>query len=91
MDEARGRMQFRIDYISPSGPTPYVFGLQLEAGDFALTPTSRLGGVRVATNLSQPRKLKPDGTPDYSLWVFQTLSGEDLTHFSVGQVVELTG
>lgn len=84
-------MQFIVEYISKPEPTPYVIVRQMGVGSFepGLKPT--LDGMPVARRVSQPRSLKPDGTPDLSVFAFQLLSRTDLARLTVGQVVELAG
>ncbi|MGC1549492.1 MAG: hypothetical protein WA777_13285 [Rhodanobacter sp.] len=83
-------MQFRVEYISSPVPSPYVLVRQLEAGDFSLSSQSKLSEIPIVRNVSQPRSLKPDGTPDLSVFAFQLLVASDLEKLEVGQVVELT-
>jgi len=82
-------MKFRIEYIFHRERPAYVFARQLEPGDFALTVNSRLGGVSIRPSVSQPRTIKPDGTPDLSVFAFVLATADDLPRFAVGQVVEL--
>ena len=86
-----GAMQFMVEYISRSEPSPYVIVRQLGTGSFELGPEPALDGIPVARRISQPRSLKPDGRPDPSIFVFQLLSRANLSRLTVGQVVELKG
>lgn len=84
-------MQFKVEYISRPQPSPYVIARQVGVGSFELGLKPTLDGIPVARRISQPRSLKPDGTPDLSVFAFQLLSRTDLTRLTVGQVVELAG
>ena len=84
-------MQFRVEYISRPAPSPYVIVSQMESGSFELGLEPRLDELPVARRISQPRSMKPDGTPDLSIFAFQLLLPADLTKLSIGQIVELTG
>jgi hypothetical protein len=84
-------MLFRIEYIAQRARPAYVFARQLEAGDFHLSPSSRLGDVPVRATLSQPRSLSADGRPDVTVFAFTLVTANDLPKFSVGQHVELLG
>lgn len=83
-------MQFRVEYISRPEPSPYVIVRQVEIGSFELGSAPRLDGIPIARRIDQPRSMKPDGTPDLSMFAFQLLSSADLTKLTVGQVLELT-
>lgn len=83
-------MQFKVEYISQPKPVPHVIVRQLEAGDFALGMNPALDGIPIAGWVAQPRALRPDGTPDRSLFVFELASRADLVKLTLGQVVKLT-
>jgi len=82
-------MRFRIEFVSKIGTHPYVFGRQLDPGDFQLAEMPTLGGIPIKRSLNQPRKLNPDGTPDLSVFAFALHSDADTERFAIGQVVEL--
>lgn len=82
-------MLFRIEYIAQHARPAYVLARQLEAGDFHLSPSSRLGDVPVRQSLSQPRMLTTDGRPDMTAFAFTLVIANDLPKFNVGQHVEL--
>ena len=82
-------MKFQIEYIAPSLENTYVLARQLEAGDFSLSSSAQLGGVSVKRQLSMPRRVLHDGTPDLTVFVFTLANGADRSKFSVGQEVEL--
>lgn len=84
-------MQFKVEYISRPEPSPYVIVRQMGIGSFELGLNPSLDGIPVARRIDQPRSMKPDGTPDLSVFAFQLLSQADLTRLAVGQLVELTG
>lgn len=82
-------MRFCIEYVSKLGTHPYVFGRQLDPGDFQLAEMPTLGGIAIKRSLNQPRKLNPDGTPDLSVFAFELHSVADMERFTIGQVAEL--
>ncbi len=82
-------MKFRIEYIARNARPAYLIARQLGAGNFAVSATSRLGGLAIKPYLSQPRALTPDGKPDLSVFVFVLATANDLPMLWVGQEVEL--
>lgn len=84
-------MQFKVEYLSRPKPSPYVIVRQLEAGSFALGPKPVLDGIPIDRRVSQPRALRPDGTPDLEVFVFELVHRADLAKLTVGQLVKLTG
>ena len=81
-------MKFEIENILmiDSG---VVFARQVSAGEFALGPRSKLGGVPIQPHVTSPRALRPDGSPRTDLFAFALQSSADLSRFAVGQCVEL--
>jgi len=69
----------------------YVLVRQIDPGDFALADSPMLGNVPIRRWLSQPRKLKSDGSPDFSVFAFVLALGSDADRLHVGDVVELSG
>ena len=82
-------MKFKVEFIYRHETGPYLFARQLQGGDFSLAATSRLGGVPIQPWLSQPRKLRPDSSPDLDVFAFVLTERQDADRFSVGQIVEL--
>lgn len=82
-------MRFRVEYITQSKGAPYILARQLEAGDFCLSDSSRLGSVHIRPQLSMPRSLDPDGKPGMTVFAFSPVAAGDLNQFTVGQIVEL--
>jgi len=82
-------MKFRIEYISNGLPSVMLIARQMNDGKFALPVAPKLGGIPIRRTLDQPRSLKPDGTPDLSVWVFTLASVRDAGSFEVGQITEL--
>lgn len=82
-------MKFRIEYIFDQKRPVSLFARQLEAGQFAVSEGSSLGGVPIKPYLSQPRALTPDGRPDMTLFTFVLATAHDLPRLQVGQEVEL--
>lgn len=83
-------MKFRIEFVALRERPAYLFARQLEAGNFAVTTSSRLGGVPIKPYVSQPRALTPGGKPDLSVFVFVLATANDLPKLTVGQEVELS-
>ena len=82
-------MKFKVEFVYRHESGSYLFARHLETGDFSLSASSRLGGVSIQPSLSQPRKLKPDGSPDLDVFAFVLTDRQDADRFSVGQIVEL--
>ena len=82
-------MKFRIEHINVERKRAYIMARQLEAGEFRITEFSCLGGVLLKAQLNMPRALKPDGTPDLTIFCFYPQSRDLLSLLSVGDVVEL--
>lgn len=83
-------MQFRIEYVSSQSDRAYVLARQLEGGTFALSATPRLAGLPITARLSQPRAVRPDGSPDTGVFAFELALPADAAEFSENQVVELS-
>jgi hypothetical protein len=69
----------------------YVLVRQIDPGDFALADSPVPGDAPIRRWLAQPRKLKPDGSPDFSVFAFVLASDSDIDRLRVGDVVELSG
>jgi hypothetical protein len=82
-------MKFRIEHLFQKHRPAYLFARQLEPGSFVLGETSRLGGVAIRPSISMPRSIKPDGSPDMTVFAFTLATANDLPKLTVGQVVEL--
>jgi hypothetical protein len=82
-------VKFKIEQIGTFNTDAYVIACRLEPGEFAVSETSRLGGVSIRQSSKQPRKLKPDGTLDANVFAFVLTNREDVVKFFVGQTVEL--
>jgi hypothetical protein len=82
-------MKFKVEFIFGQEGPPYLFARQIEVGHFSVSTSSRLGGVPIQPSLSQPRKLKPDGSPDLDVFAFVLTEQQDAERFSVGQIIEL--
>jgi hypothetical protein len=83
-------MLFKIEYIAQKARPAFLFARQLEAGKFHLSSSSCLGGVPIRQHLAQPRALKPDGSPDLTVFAFTLVTANDLPKLSLGQYVELS-
>ena len=82
-------MKFKVECAFLLENKAYVLARRLDDRDFSLSPSSQLGGVPINCSVTQPRKLKPDGTPDYDIFGFTLSRSEDLSKFSLDQIVEL--
>ena len=82
-------MRFKLEYVS-TGSAPYVFARQMDGGSFTIGLDSRLGGARIKMSLSQPRSLRPDGSPDLTVFAFQLLGASEVSVLKVGEMVDLT-
>jgi len=83
-------IKFRIEYISEYGPVVYLLARQLDKGNFSLSPSSKLGGVLIKPFLSQPRKLRDDGSLDQEVFVFVLAEKHERAKFFIGQIVEFS-
>jgi len=85
-------LKFQIEHLV-EGAVPdrlaYLIARQLEPGNFSLSEKSRLGGIRIRTSVSCPRKLKPDGTPDLTFFLFTLMDANEIALMAVGKIVEL--
>ena len=68
-----------------------VLARRITPSEFALPEHPTLGGVPIARWISQPRSLKPDGTPDLNVFAFHLVTASDVARLPVGQIVELSG
>jgi len=82
-------MKFRIEHIFHQQRPVLLFARQLEAGEFAISERSRLGGVPIKPYLSQPRALTADGQPDMTVFTFVLATANDLPRLQTGQDAEL--
>lgn len=85
-DEDGGCPRFEIEHVCPTRRV--VFARRLDAIDFQLTPTTRLGGRRVVT-FQIPRAIGPEGRPRLDLFAFELETEEDARALRVGEVVDL--
>jgi hypothetical protein len=82
-------VKFRVEYIFASQRPVSLIVRQVDSGEFALTTSPRLGGVPIRRTLTQPRAQKPDGTPDFSVFMFTLTDARNAKEFSIGQIIEL--
>lgn len=82
-------MNFRIEYISTIRKNAFVIVRQMDKGDFEIRDGSFLGPVELKAGLSQPRALKPDGTPDFDVYAFQPKDKSKLKLISKDEIHEL--
>lgn len=83
--------RFCVEALFRRSRDAYVLVRQVDPGDFALADNPLLGGVPIRRWLSQPRKIKSDGSQDFSVFAFVLASGSDADRLHVGDVVELGG
>jgi hypothetical protein len=82
-------VKFKVEFIGKVDSSSFLIARQLEAGHFSVSASSQLGGVPIQQSLSQPRALKPDGSPDLDIWAFVLREPQDAQRFFVGQTIEL--
>ena len=82
-------VKFQVEFLYAIESESYVFARRMEQGDFSLSASSRLGGAAIVPSVSQPRKIRPDGTPDLDVFAFVLTDRQDAQRFHVGQIVEL--
>jgi hypothetical protein len=82
-------MQFKVE--SADARLGFVIVRQCEAGDFELPEKPHLGGIAIHRRLDQPRKLSPEGGPDFTVWGFFPLEPAHASRFHVGDIVPLSG
>lgn len=83
-------MQFQVEAVISRSNKAYVLARQLDIGQFGLGECPQFGGVSVTRSITQPRKLKADGSPELSVFAFHLASAADSDKFYVGQLVELS-
>jgi hypothetical protein len=77
-------MRFRVEYIHDKRKSTLILARRLDGGDFTLTEGAHLGPVAIHPEVSMPRALKPDGTPDLDVFVFRPRSRSGLVDIQVG-------
>jgi hypothetical protein len=82
-------VKFKVEFVYTHKHGAYLFARRLEDCDFSVSASSRLSGVPLQPHLSQPRKIKPDGSPDLDVFAFILARREDGEKFALGQIVEL--
>ena len=76
---------FEVEHVLEAGGETYVLARSLSCEGFKLSEVSTLGGIAIKKWLSQPRALKPDGSPRYDLFSFHLCSRSDRGYFQPGQ------
>ena len=82
-------MNFKVEFVYNVEQEAYVMARQSEGGDFSLSASSRLGGAAIRPVVTQPRKLRNAGSPDFEVFAFILINPKDAASFSVGKVVKL--
>lgn len=80
---------FEVEVLLDWPRLPVVFARQLGEHAFAVSDASRLNGCAIEPSVTQPRALRPDGSPRLDLYAFVLRASEDLARFHVGQQVLL--
>jgi hypothetical protein len=81
-------MRFKIECVLEPR-IGVVIAQQLDEGNFTVAKGSTLGGVELTPTLDMPRSLDSDGNQRKDVFVFRPCSEAYVTHFEVGDVVEL--
>jgi hypothetical protein len=82
-------VRFRIEFQLAREGSSTVFARRLAQRDFTLGPRPCLGRVPIQGHVTQPRALRPDGSPDPDLFAFVLVSPQDLSLLPIGSEVEL--
>ena len=82
-------MQFKVECTDAR--LGLVIVRQCEAGNFELPGKPHLGGIAIHRRLDQPRKLTPEGGPDFMVWGLFPLEPAQAARFHVGDIVSLSG
>lgn len=80
---------FEVEAVLDVGGQTVIFARILAPRDFALNEESRFGGCPIVPVLSQPRAMRPDGSPRTDLYAFVLRRREDGDKFRVGLQVPL--
>lgn len=84
-------MKFKIEATFTVDGTACVVARRGGGGDFAVSTSSRLGGVLLQQRLEIPRKLlRPEHGLDMDVFVFALADTADLQRFQKYDVVEFT-
>ena len=82
-------IRMRVEFVMPDRSGDYCIARSLDDTNFTLSEYSRLGGVRIERNVSQPRALKADGSLDLSIFAFYPRNRADKAKWIVGSEVIL--
>jgi hypothetical protein len=82
-------LKFKVEFVYKLDQEAYVMARQLEGGDFSLSASSRLDGAAIRPAVTQPRKLRSDGSPDLEVFAFILANPDDAASFRLGEVIEL--
>jgi hypothetical protein len=82
-------MKFRVEAFFEAEEHSFLMVRRIEHGPFSLPAAPRLSGVVIRQFVEQPRKLRPDGSPDLDVLAFELADSQDKERFAVGQIVEL--
>ena len=78
-----------MEYFGVFQDTAHIVARQIDPGDFVVGNRASLNGVPIRQWLSQPRKLKTDGSLDEEVFTFALVAAADVASFAIDQVVEL--
>ncbi len=84
-----GGMKFRVESFFEVDEHLFLLVRRMEQGPFSVSAAARLSGVLIRQFVEQPRKLRPDGSPDLDVFVFELADRQDKGRFTAGQMVEL--
>jgi len=82
-------VKFKVEFVYKLDKEAYVLARQLEGDGFSLSVSSRLGGASIRPVVTQPRKLRSDGSPDLEVFTFILSHPEDVVCFHEGNVIDL--
>jgi len=78
-------IEFKIEAIIQQKPIA-IFARLMREQEFSLSDNPTFGGCPIKPYLSQPRVIKKDGSPDFSVYAFLLENGNDKVNFKVGEI-----
>src|SRR5258708_2589915 len=72
-----GFVKFKVEFVYKLDQEAVIMARQLEGGVFSLSASSRLDGAAIRPEITQPRKLHADGSPDLEVFAFILTNPED--------------
>jgi len=80
-------VKFKVVFVGKFESGSHIFARQLAACDFSVSASSQLGGVPIQPSLSQPRALRPDGSPDLDIWAFVLREPQNAGNFQSARLL----